>query len=55
LPDRSTQPSTDEAAFWLETFRELETAELREAIAPNKALLTDAEIAEIQRQVDREP
>ncbi|MGP0068984.1 MAG: NYN domain-containing protein [Isosphaeraceae bacterium] len=53
-PDRGAQPSIDEAAFWLETFRDLETAEVREAIAPNKVLLTDAEIAEIQRQVDRE-
>jgi uncharacterized protein len=54
LPDRSARPSIEESAFWLETFRELETAEIGEAIAPNQSLLTDAEIAEIQRQVDRE-
>ena len=54
LPDRNAAPSLEESAFWLETFRDLETAEVREAFAPNKSLLTDAEIAEIQRQVDRE-
>jgi predicted RNA-binding protein with PIN domain len=53
--DRGARLSSEESAFWLETFRDLETPEFREAIAPNKALLTDAEIAEIQRQVDREP
>jgi uncharacterized protein len=54
LSDRGAPSSIEESAFWLETFRELETAEVREAFAPNKVLLTDAEIAEIQRQVDRE-
>ena len=47
--------AVEEAEFWMETFRELDTPENREVIAPNAALLTDAEIAEIQRQVDREP
>jgi predicted RNA-binding protein with PIN domain len=53
-PNRNGQPSTEETAFWLEAFREVETVEIREAIAPNKSLITDADIAEIQRQVDRE-
>ncbi len=55
VPDRGGRVSGEESAFWLETFRDVETPEFREAIAPNKVLLTDAEIAEIQRQVDREP
>jgi uncharacterized protein len=54
LPARDARSSIEESAFWLETFRDLETPEFRQAIAPNKVLLTDAEIAEIQRQVDRE-
>ncbi len=53
--ERTDLSAVDESEFWLETFRELDTPENREAIAPNAALLTDAEIAEIQRQVDREP
>jgi predicted RNA-binding protein with PIN domain len=45
----------EESDFWLETFRELaEDPETRRSLAPDSALLTDAEIAEIQRQVDRE-
>ena len=44
----------DETEFWLEAFSELDSPEIRQAFAPNKTLLTDAEIAEIQRQVDRE-
>ena len=44
-----------ERDFWLATFGELgEDPETRQALAPNASLLTDAEIAEIQRQVDRE-
>ncbi len=53
--DRTDSSAVDESEFWLETFRDLDTPENREAIAPNASLLTDAEIAEIQRQVDREP
>src|SRR5262249_16881317 len=44
-----------ERDFWLATFGELcEDSETRQALAPNASLLTDAEIAEIQGQVDRE-
>jgi predicted RNA-binding protein with PIN domain len=54
-PDRSQPITPEERAFWLATFREVdEDPRTREALAPH-ALLTDAEIAEIQRQVDREP
>jgi uncharacterized protein len=45
----------DEAARWIETFSEIdELPGIREALAPNDSLLTDAEIAEIERQVERE-
>jgi predicted RNA-binding protein with PIN domain len=49
-------PTTpEESAFWLETFRDVvESPETRAALAPPDALLTDAEIVEIQREVDRE-
>src|SRR5262249_21938777 len=44
-----------ERDFWLATFRELgDDPQTRQALAPNASLLTDAEIAEIQRQVDCE-
>jgi predicted RNA-binding protein with PIN domain len=44
-----------ERDFWLTTFGGLgEDPQTRQALAPNASLLTDAEIAEIQRQVDRE-
>jgi predicted RNA-binding protein with PIN domain len=47
--------TAEERDFWLATFGELdEDPETRQALAPNTSLLTDAEIAEIQRQVDRE-
>jgi predicted RNA-binding protein with PIN domain len=53
--DRRDQPTPEERDFWMETFREVaEDPETRDALAPHSSLLTDAEIAEIQRQVDRE-
>jgi predicted RNA-binding protein with PIN domain len=52
--DPAAEPSADDAEYWLQVFRDLDTSENREVIAPNSVLLTDAEIAEIQRQVDRE-
>jgi predicted RNA-binding protein with PIN domain len=53
--ERDSPPDDGEAAFWLERFREVEDVPgIRDVISPNAALLTDAEIAEIQRLVDRE-
>jgi uncharacterized protein len=53
--DRDLPLSTDETAYWLEEFGELDrTPETREAFRPDPALLTDAEIARIQREIDRE-
>lgn len=54
-PDRAAHPSSDEAAHWLEIFGHLdESREIKEASSPGEALLTDAEIARIQREVDEE-
>jgi predicted RNA-binding protein with PIN domain len=53
--DRDMPLSAEEAAHWLAEFRELDAAtETREAFAPDSALLTDAEIARIQREIDSE-
>jgi predicted RNA-binding protein with PIN domain len=49
------QATPDDPAFWLEAFRELAgDPGIQEALAPNDSLLTDSEIAEIQRQIERE-
>jgi hypothetical protein len=48
--------SPEESAFWVETFGGvLDAPDVQKALAPNTTLLTDAEIAEIQREIDREP
>jgi predicted RNA-binding protein with PIN domain len=54
-PDRDGVTDPEESEFWVETFREVERIPgIREVTPPNAALLTDAEIAEIQRLIDRE-
>jgi predicted RNA-binding protein with PIN domain len=54
-PDRDLPLSAEEAAYWLEEFAELDAApETKQAIAPDSALLTDAEIARIQREIENE-
>lgn len=61
--DRDSDPESNrdavmdaaEAAFWAETFREVEDVPgFSDLASPGAALLTDAEIAEIQRLIDRE-
>ena len=53
-PERQATPA--ESAFWVETFGDIaEADEIQQALAPNDSLLTDAEIAEIERQIEREP
>jgi uncharacterized protein len=53
--DRNRPLSIDEAAYWLEEFRDMEDApETREAFKPDPAILTDAEIAQLQREIDQE-
>jgi uncharacterized protein len=51
--DQQTGPA--DAAHWLETFRDIDDLpEVQQTFAPNDSLLTDADIAEIERQVQRE-
>jgi predicted RNA-binding protein with PIN domain len=46
----------DESALWREVFGDLDrSAETRAALAPDAALLTDQEIAELKRQIESEP
>jgi predicted RNA-binding protein with PIN domain len=46
------QTTRDETAHWTDTFRDVDLLpEIQESISPNEALLTDADIAEIERQV----
>jgi uncharacterized protein len=53
--DRGAPPDAGEAAFWVETFRDAgQVSGAGEILSPSAALLTDAEIAEIQRLIDRE-
>jgi predicted RNA-binding protein with PIN domain len=51
--ERPTTP--EESAFWLEAFGNVaEVGEIGQALAPGNSMLTDAEIAEIERQIERE-
>jgi predicted RNA-binding protein with PIN domain len=53
--ERDATPGAKETEFWLEAFREVENVPgVHDVVSPNAALLTDAEIAEIQRLIDRE-
>ncbi|MFI5454270.1 MAG: NYN domain-containing protein [Isosphaerales bacterium] len=54
--DQEQQPTPAESAFWVETFGEIaEADEIQRALPPRDSLLTDADIAEIERQIEREP
>ncbi len=54
--DRDAPLSAKDAAYWLEEFGDLDASdELKDAFAPNLTLLTDAEIARIQQEIDKEP
>jgi predicted RNA-binding protein with PIN domain len=53
--DEAQEPAPGEAAYWLETFGNLpEIKELEESLGSKHQLLTDAEIAEIEREIERE-
>jgi predicted RNA-binding protein with PIN domain len=53
---RDEQLSADETRFWLEEFADLSRSpEVHEDVNPSQSLLTDAEIAEIEREVESEP
>ena len=54
-PDRPPPPTGDEAAFWVEEFRELAGSdEARDAFARDPIFPSDEEIARIEREVDEE-
>jgi predicted RNA-binding protein with PIN domain len=54
-PARDEVPTAQEAAFWLEEFRELaESEEAREIFRGDPSFPTDAELAQIEREVEEE-
>jgi hypothetical protein len=55
-PSRETELSPAESSFWLREFGDLDAQpETKEALGTDSSLLTDAEIAAIEREVDAEP
>jgi predicted RNA-binding protein with PIN domain len=55
-PARQDARPLDEAEYWMRIFGDLDNApEVREARARSTSMLTDAELEEIKRQIDREP
>ncbi len=53
--DRDAPLSAEEAAHWMAEFGELDAApETKEAFSPGATLLTDDEIARIQKEIDNE-
>lgn len=53
--DRDELIATDDPEFWLAEFAEVEQIPgVQDIVAPGESMLTDAEIAEIQRIIDRE-
>jgi predicted RNA-binding protein with PIN domain len=52
---RSSAHAEDDSAHWQEVFHDLDaSAETRKALDPDDSLLTDEELAEIRRQIERE-
>jgi hypothetical protein len=55
LPGRDAPLAPEESAHWLAEFGDLEAEpDVEEAFDSNSSLLTDAEIARIQREIDGE-
>jgi uncharacterized protein len=55
-PGKQPESPHDEVSHWLGVFGELdESPEIRQGFAPGHTLLTDAEIEELKREIDREP
>jgi predicted RNA-binding protein with PIN domain len=53
--DDKASPSNDDTDYWMEAFGDLETAsETKDAFIPDTTLLTDSEIARIEREIDAE-
>jgi predicted RNA-binding protein with PIN domain len=54
-PTGAPEVTPEESAYWLREFGDLDRQpETLEALAPNSAMLTDEEIARIEREVERE-
>jgi predicted RNA-binding protein with PIN domain len=54
-PERDRPPTSAESAFWVKTFGEIaDDASIQQSLAPSDSLLTDADIKEIERQIERE-
>jgi hypothetical protein len=54
-PTRAEAPTAQEAAFWLEEFREVvESQEAREIFRGDPSFPTDDELARIEREVEEE-
>jgi len=54
--DPERKPTPEESAFWIAAFGELDRdLDASATLTPNRALLTDAEIAELEREIDAEP
>jgi predicted RNA-binding protein with PIN domain len=55
VPDDSEPLSPSESEHWRQAFQDLDASpEISEAFTPDAPLLTDAEIAEIEREIDQE-
>ena len=55
LFDRDSPLSAEESAHWATEFAELESApDTKEVFSPGSTLLTDAEIARIQKEIESE-
>jgi uncharacterized protein len=55
-PARQDARPIDEAQYWMGIFGDLDNApEMRQARSPSQSMLTDAELEEIKREIDREP
>jgi predicted RNA-binding protein with PIN domain len=53
---RASASAADDPAFWVRTFHALdESAETRNALSPDESLLSEEEITELKRQIEREP
>jgi hypothetical protein len=55
VADQPPSTASDDANYWINVFADLDsTPEAMEALTPSPTLLTDEEIARIQREVDWE-
>ena len=54
-PPPSAERGDDESAYWLAQFADLDADPMvREALGPGPSMLTDDEVAEIEREIEAE-